>query len=523
MKRFYITTTLPYVNADPHVGFALEIVQADVIARWHAMRGDEVFFNTGTDEHGLKIYRGALAAGLNPKSYADAHAAKYDELKSALHLSYNNFIRTTDSHHVQAAEEFWRRCAERGDIYKKNYQIKYCVGCELEKMESELEDGRCLLHPHLEIEQVDEENYFFRYSRYRDELLEFYAKNPEFVVPKNRMHEMVKFTERGLQDFSISRLKSKMPWGVPVPGDDAQVMYVWFDALVNYVSAIGWPDDFKKFNSFWPGVQTAGKDNLRQQASMWQAMLLSAGLPLSKQILIHGFITSAGQKISKSLGNTISPFDYIEEFGADALRYYLLREIPTLDDGDFTHEKFLARYNADLANGLGNQVQRVTAMVEKYLDGKVTYKFSHACPPYAFPRKQFAREGKYEQEKYCRSLTAGFGRRGLKVKYGGGGTLQARVNAAVQSYQLDQALAAIWAKIAECDKRVDDEKPWVLAKDAGEKEHLRKLLGGLVADLQEIGHALTPFLPQTAESILKVVNAPKIIPPEAPLFPRKAI
>ncbi len=521
MSKFYITTTLPYVNADPHIGFALEIVQADVIARWHAMRGDEVFFNTGTDEHGLKIYRGAQAAGLDPKSYADAHAAKYDELKCALQLSYNNFIRTTDTHHVQAAQAFWRRCAERGDIYKKNYQIKYCVGCELEKFESELEDGHCPLHPQLALEQVDEENYFFRYSRYQDALLEFYAKNPEFVIPKNRLYEIIKFTERGLQDFSISRLKSKMPWGVPVPGDDQQVMYVWFDALVNYVSAIGWPDDLKKFNSFWPGVQTAGKDNLRQQSSMWQAMLLSAGLPLSKQILIHGFITSAGQKISKSLGNTISPFDYVEEFGAEALRYYLLREIPTHNDGDFTREKFLARYNADLANGLGNLVQRVTAMVEKYLDGKVTYNSSHACPPYAFPRKQYAREGKYEHEKHYRSLKAGFGRRGLKVKYGGGGTLQARVDAAVESYQLDQALAVIWAKIAECDKRVDDEKPWVLAKDAAKSEHLQKLLEWLVTDLREIGHALAPFLPQTAESILDIVDRERIVPPETSLFPRR--
>src|SRR3989338_11623539 len=450
-KAFYITTTIPYVNAPPHIGFALEIVQADILARYHALLGEEVFFNFGSDEHGIKIYRKALEEGKEPQTYVDEYAAKFDALKDTLNLSYNAFTRTTDPHHKAAAQEFWKRCHVAGDIYKKNYQIKYCVGCELEKTDSELVDGKCPLHPNLELELIDEENYFFKLSKYKQPLLDLYTTHPELVVPDFRFNEIKKFIESGPEDFSISRLKSKMPWGVPVPGDDAQVMYVWFDALVNYVSAIGWPDDFKKFNSFWPGVQTAGKDNLRQQASMWQAMLLSAGLPLSKQILIHGFITSAGQKISKSLGNTISPFDYIEEFGADALRYYLLREIPTLDDGDFTHEKFLARYNADLANGLGNRVQRVTAMVEKYLDGKVTYKFSHV----------------------------------LKVKYGGGGTLQARVNAAVQSYQLDQALAAIWAKIAECDKRVDDEKPWVLAKDAGEKEHLRKLLGGLVADLQE--------------------------------------
>ncbi|MEW6610931.1 MAG: methionine--tRNA ligase [Patescibacteria group bacterium] len=480
MSKFYITTTLPYVNADPHIGFALEIVQADVIARWHRRVGDEVFFNTGTDEHGLKIYRGAQGEGMDPKAYADLHAAKFEALKTALNLSYNNFIRTTDPHHVAAAQEFWRRCAEKGDIYKKNYRIKYCVGCELEKTESELEDGRCPLHPHLALEQVDEENYFFRYSRYQDALLELYKNNPQFVVPKNRMLEIVKFTERGLQDFSISRLKSKMPWGVPVPGDDAQVMYVWFDALVNYISALGWPDDLQKFNAFWPGVQVAGKDNLRQQSSMWQAMLLSAGLPPSTQILIHGFITSRGQKMSKSLGNVVSPFEYVEKFGADALRYYLLREIPTLDDGDFTHEQFLARYNADLANGLGNLVQRVSTMIAKY---SINVGANGRSPVQSVLRKE--------------------------------------IDNCIQRYQLDQALAVIWEKIAACDKRIDNEKPWALAKDTSQHEKLEALLSSLVADLREIGVALLPFLPCTAESILKVVGAEKIVPPAKPLFPRE--
>jgi len=481
MSKFYLTTTLPYVNAPPHIGFALEIVQADVIARWRAARGDDVFFNTGTDEHGLKIYRGAQAEGLDPQAYADLHAAKFDALKLALNLSYTNFIRTTDAHHVAAAQEFWKRCADRGDIYKKNYKVKYCVGCELEKTESELTDGRCPLHPNLAVELVEEENYFFRYSRYQEALLKMYTARPDFVVPEKRLKEIINFTAQGLQDFSISRLKKKMPLGVSVPGDPDHVMYVWFDALVNYISALGWPEDEKNFNAFWPGTQTAGKDNLRQQSSMWQAMLLSAGLPPSRQIMIHGFIMSAGQKMSKSLGNVVDPFAYAEEFGTDALRYYLLREIPTLDDGDFTREKFVARYNADLANGLGNLVQRVTAMVEKYSDGDY--------PP--------------------RLIAPVRGESGQKV------------DSFVKKYQLDQALAVIWERISECDKRVDEEKPWVMAKDPAQREKLERLLSDLVEEIRGIGETLAPFLPETSGRILGIVDAEKVKPPAQPLFPRK--
>src|SRR3989344_2595088 len=302
-KKFYITTTLPYVNADPHIGFALEIIQADVMARYYRNAGYKVFFNTGVDEHGLKIFRKAKENNLDPQKYCNIYAKKFDDLKSALGLSYNNFIRTTDKHHQEAAQEFWKLCEKNKDIYLKNYKIKYCVGCELEKTESELVDGKCPVHPNLELEMIEEENYFFRYSKYQKKLLNFYKKNPEFVIPEKRYNEIKGFTEKGLEDFSISRLKEKMPWGVPVPGDDKHVMYVWFDALVNYISCLGWPDFAKAssgkarnlFKEFWPGLQVAGKDNLRQQSSMWQAMLLSAGLPNSKQIFIHGFITSDGK------------------------------------------------------------------------------------------------------------------------------------------------------------------------------------------------------------------------------------
>src|SRR3989344_2999923 len=268
MKKYYITTTIPYVNAEPHIGFALEIVQADVLARYHRLLSEEVVHNFGTDEHGLKIYRKALEQRKDPQEYCDEYAVKFDQLKKILNLDYTNFMRTTDPHHVSAAQEFWKLCFNNGDIYKKNYKIKYCVGCELEKTDSELKDGKCEFHPNLELEVYEEENYFFRFSKYQKPLLEFYEKNPEFVVPQGKYNEIKEFVRRGPEDFSVSRLKAKMPWGIDVPGDPDHVMYVWFDALVNYISTLGWPKDKKNFESFWPGVQTAGKDNLRQQTAI---------------------------------------------------------------------------------------------------------------------------------------------------------------------------------------------------------------------------------------------------------------
>ncbi|MCX6745337.1 MAG: methionine--tRNA ligase, partial [Candidatus Parcubacteria bacterium] len=283
-KTFYITTTLPYVNSEPHIGFAAEIVRADIIARYQRTLGKEVFFNTGTDEHGQKIYNKALESGKDPQAYVDEYAAKFELLDDTLDLSYNSFTRTTNPDHVKAAQEFWKLCDKKGDIYKKNYKIKYCVGCELEKRDSELVDGCCPLHPNQKLEIIDEENYFFAWSKYQQKLLDLYEKNSNFIVPNHRLNEIKNFVASGLQDFSISRLKSKMPWGVPVPGDKDHVMYVWFDALVNYISCLGWPKDKKQFKKFWPGVQVAGKDNLRQQSAMWQAMLMSAGLPNSNHV-----------------------------------------------------------------------------------------------------------------------------------------------------------------------------------------------------------------------------------------------
>jgi len=289
MSNFYITTTLPYVNSDPHLGFAKEIINADIIARHHRQLGDNVFFNTGTDEHGQKIYQKAKELGIDVLDYASTYSNKFLELKNSLNLSFNNFIRTTDKHHIEAAQKFWQLCYDNGNIYKKNYKVKYCVGCEMEKTDSELDHGICPFHPNQKIEEIDEENYFFKFSRFQKPLLDYYKKNPDFVKPKHRFNEIIKFVESGLNDFSVSRLKEKMPWGVPVPNDDTQVMYVWFDALINYISCLGWPNKMDNFNNFWPAIQVCGKDNLRPQTAMWPSFLISAGLQPPKEVLVFGF------------------------------------------------------------------------------------------------------------------------------------------------------------------------------------------------------------------------------------------
>lgn len=460
-KNFYLTTTLPYVNSEPHLGFALEIIQADVIARWKRQEGCEVFFNTGTDEHGIKIYRKAQEQGLDPQTFSDINAKKFDDLKKALNLSYNSFIRTTAPHHIKAAQEFWRRCEKNGDIYKRDYRIKYCVGCELEKTESELVDGRCPIHPGQDLEIIEEENYFFRYSRYQNELLDLYRKNPKFILPEFRLGEIKRFTEQGLRDFSISRLREKLPWGVPVPGDEEHTMYVWFEALVNYISCLGWPDDLGKFNDFWPGIQVAGKDNLRQQSSMWQAMLMSAGLPNSRQVLIHGFITVDGQKMSKSLGNVVDPFELVSKYDTDPVRYFLLREISPFEDGDFTIEKFKARYNADLANGLGNLTARVISLARM---SNVKIQMSNQIQ-----NPNVKKEIDNARQKYRQAL---------------------------DSFRFNEALSAVWGLIGFCDKYIEEERPWE------EKENSKEVIGDLLLALKEISEMLKPFLPETSEKIL---------------------
>jgi methionyl-tRNA synthetase len=455
MSRFYITTTLPYVNAKPHIGHALEFIEADAIARFHRSVGEEVVFNTGVDEHGTKIYEKALATGKTPQEYCDDMVPHFRDIKDFLNISYTHFIRTTDAHHEAAAQEFWRRCEANGDIYKKQYSIRYCIGCELEKTDSDLVDGKCPDHPKMELQIIEEENYFFRFSKYQEALLKLYAEHPDFVVPKKRMNEITAFVERGLQDFSISRLKAKMPWGVSVPGDDDHVMYVWFDALVNYISTLGWnSEDESQFEKFWPGVQICGKDNLRQQSAMWQAMLFSAGLAPSKQILINGFINVGGQKMSKSLGNVISPEELVVKFGIDGTRYLLLSGAPIGEDTDVTWERLTEKYNADLANGLGNLVSRVLKLADQP---------------------------------------------SLKLRLGEEKKLPDDFVKLLEKYKLSEGLEYIWKIVRDANKFIEENKPWELAKTDTEK--FESVMQKLLEDLVLIAQLLLPFMPKTAEKI----------------------
>ena len=467
-NKYYITTTAPYVNADPHIGFALEIVQADVMARYKKLMGYDVAFGFGTDEHGLKIYRKAIEEKKSPQEYCDFFAKRFDSLKILLNLSTTHFIRTTDAPHIRAAQEFWMRCFNNGDIYKKNYRVKYCVGCELEKTDSELVSDRCPIHPNMEIDNYEEENYFFKFSKYEDRLLKLYKNNSRFVLPAHRQLEINTFVKKGLQDFSVSRLKTKMPWGIEVPNDDKHVMYVWFDALIFYISNIGWPHAMKEFEQWWPVVQIAGKDNLRQQSAIWQAMLMSAGIQNSKQIIIHGFITSNGKKMSKSLGNVVDPFKLINKYGVDPVRYYLLKEIPSVEDGDYSDNRMKEIYNSDLANELGNLVSRITTLAEK---DKLTISNQDAS---IFNKQQ--------------------------------GTL-------FEAFDFNTILDSIWVGIKDINKKVNDFAPWNKSSD-----DRKEFLENMVRKLHVIGQQLLPFIPTTSEKI--IASTQGNITKAPPLFPR---
>ena len=475
----YITTTLPYVNADPHLGHALEFVEADAYARYCRLVGDEVFFNSGTDEHGQKVYQKAMEAGEAPEVYATRYAERFKKLLSELNISEHNFIRTTDAPHMAAAQEFWHRCEQNGFIYKKKYTGLYCVADEVFLTRRDLDErGRCKNHPDSELTEIEEENYFFKFSAFQDKLLALYRNNPEFVVPQGRLHEIETFVAGGLEDFSISRLKERMPWGVPVPGDEAHVMYVWFDALVNYISAIGWPENMNKFGTWWPVIQFAGKDNLGHQAARWQAMLFAVGLPPSKQIVIHGFITSGGVKMSKSVGNVIDPFGIVSRYGTDALRYYLLREISPFEDGDFTEVRFVEAYNANLANGIGNLTSRIMKMAVNY-DVRIETPASITLVMHGTPKGEDL------------------------------------VWRAMDAYRFNGAMDAIWNEIANLDAFIQKTEPfkkWKTAPDEAKKD-----VEILLKHLWDISVFLEPFMPDTAQKIRTAIKNHEM--PE-PLFKR---
>lgn len=474
MNRTYITTTLPYVNAEPHIGFALEIVQADAYARSRILQGDEIFFNTGTDEHGQKIFEKAREEGKDPQAYVDVWAEHFRALKDTLGLTEEiRFIRTTDAHHMAAAQELWKRCEASGDIYKKNFEGLYCVGCERFLAERDLVDGACPVHPNLKPEVVQEENYFFRFSKYAEQLRAYVSGG--HVIPETRKLEALQFIEQGLEDFSISRKKDRMSWGVPVPGDADHVMYVWFDALTNYISTLGWPEDTDGlFNTFWTQgttIQMAGKDQVRFQSLMWQAMLLSSQIKPTDLVVYHGFVTSGGQKMSKSLGNVVSPAALVEEFGTDAVRYFLLRHIHPFEDSDFTRERFIEDYNANLANGLGNLASRVMKMAQDNLDA-----------PVEIPERE-------DFSEYFKKIDA---------------------------YQFNDACHMVWAEITACDLRIQETQPFKVVKtDPGKG---KELITELTVKLYRIARMLNPLLPITSRIIKDAVRANK--KPES-LFERK--
>lgn len=451
-RKFYITTTIPYANAPPHVGFALEVIQADVLARWNRLIGKDVFFLTGTDEHGVKNYQTARKEGISTKKFVDRNSEKFKELTRILNISNNYFIRTTDKKvHWPGVFEIWKRLEKRGDIYKKKYTGNYCSGCERFITEKELVDGKCSNHPNLKIEKISEENYFFRLSRYSNKIKNLIKKDKLKIIPTTWKNDFLSLIKDGLTDVSFSRDRKRLPWGVPVPGDKNQIMYVWPDALSNYLTGIGFPD--KKYKKYWPAdIHVVGKDMLRFHAGIWPGMLLSAGLPLPKEIIVHGFLTVNGQKISKSLGNVISP-DYLsKKYGTDSIRYFICRNFVFGEDGDFSEKVLIARHNNELANKLGNLVSRVTSLSEKIGLEKTENKLLKK----------------------------------LKLK-----TIEKRVD----NYEFDKALNEIFAFIDVCNEYIQGKKPWETKN--------KKVLYELIDSIKAIAILLWPFIPGTSEKIAK--------------------
>jgi len=465
MAKFYITTAIPYVNSRPHLGHALEFVQADVIARFHRRKGEEVLLLSGSDENALKNVQAAQIAGVPVQQFIDENAKSFVDLADKLGMQFDVFQKGSSRDHHASSQRFWELCQKAGDVYKKAYEGLYCVGCEAFYTPDELnENQECLEHPGRKLEKISEENYFFKLSKYQDKLINLLEKDELRIVPATRKNEVFSFLQQHLQDISISRSNERAKnWGVPVPGDNTQREYVWFDALNIYQSGIGFGLDEEKYKKWWPAdVHVIGKGILRFHAVYWIAFLLSAGLPLPKTLFVHGYLTVGGQKMSKTIGNVVDPFPLIEKYGADAVRYFLLREIPSTEDGDFTQEKFEERYNADLASGLGNLVARVLAMAEK-----------------AMPNGKIQIPNEFQNPKFKVLL----------------GEIKSKISDALDRFQFSLALENIWEIIQFCDKYVDEKKPWV------ESESQKDAIGDLLYALQKIANLLVPFLPETSEKI----------------------
>lgn len=473
MSKFYITTSIPYVNSAPHLGNVLDSIYADVLARYNRQHGLDVRFLTGTDEHGVKIVRSAEAAGKTPKEFVDQNSAKFRSLKEILNLSWDDFIRTSDQkRHWPGAQKLWKILSDKGDLYKKTYKGLYCVGHEAFVTEKDLTGGVCNDHQK-KPEIIEEENWFFKLSKYSKDI-ELRIKNNELqIVPESRQHEILSLLKEGLEDISFSRPSKDLSWGVPVPDDSTQTMYVWADALVNYISALGYGGaDEALFKKYWPAdAQVIGKDNLRFHAAIWPGMLISAGLPLPKTIFVHGFLTVSGQKISKTIGNVIDPVELVKKYGSagspqvgtDAVRYYLLREISPFNDGDFSYEKFENLYNADLANGLGNFAARVLTLGEKLGDIKADFKKDIEKPVSAAIEKA--------RKEVDRKLT---------------------------DFKFHEATAAVWDLIHFGDSYINEKKPW--------QTNDVKVIFNSIVILDNATALLKPFLPETSEKITTAIE-----------------
>ncbi|MEU1278579.1 methionine--tRNA ligase [Streptomyces sp. NPDC005805] len=499
VARTYVTTTIPYVNARPHLGFALELVQADVLARHRRQAGDEVRLLTGTDDNSLKNVLAAEAEGVPVQDFVDRNAAAFAGLRGPLDLSFDDFIRTSsDPRHRAGVERLWRRCADAGDLYRKHYEGLYCVGCEQFWAESDLDGGRCPDHGTAP-QTVAEENWFFRLSRYAEPLRALITDGTLRIEPASRRNEVLALIDGGLRDFSVSRSQRRARgWGIPVPGDPDQVVYVWWDALGNYVTSLGYGTGDPAFEEWWAGegrrVHLAGKGVIRFHAVYWPAMLLSAGLPLPTDILVHDYLTVGGRKISKSAGTGVDPAELAADTGADAVRWWLLRDVPRTGDADFTRERLVARADADLAGGIGNLVHRVVTMVHRYRDGRPPV--GHGIGPVA-----------PELARACEESPA-------------------RIAAALEAYDFRQACAAVWTIVEEANRCVDATRPWESARaeragDTAAGERLDDALAALLEACRVLADRLAPFLPGAAARVAaQCAPVDGVLPPPGPLFPR---